>query len=217
MNQMTDKHSLFIPILAATAATIWALSNYAMQTEWMFYWIIAAFGIPFTAKGMLSPLFVAAPLLMAIAMIFGTATAVTAASGYSLLAAITRLLARADNTRTIFLGAAYTICDTLCYGAVYHFLKSVSLFAAIVAMAGISYLVTSQFRFKNERWMDRLPLFLNALLASSCAGFLSVFNNPLIPIVALPIMAVIHYWTRLHEHRFQTDSVTRAPYDIAGN
>ncbi len=213
MKALIDRYITFLVVLAAIAIVFWAAINYAMDKDWILFLILAAMTIPFTTKLMLSVLFTGAPLLMAIAMIYGTATCVIAAAAYALLAALFLRLAHTSNARVLFANAAYMICEAFLYSVAYHLLRPVNLFFAITAMAFVSYLVTSFVRNTYERWTDRFPLLLNPFLAASCAAFLSAFHNPLMPFLAFPAVAVIRYWTRLHESRLRAVSI---PASLSG-
>ena len=188
-------------VLAAVAIVIWAVLHFEMRTGWVLFFIVAAMTIPFTTRRMLSVLFTGTPLLMAIAMIYGTPACVVAATLYALMAAVFLRLKRAGTVWVLCAGFGYMVCEAFLYSAAYHVLKPVNLFLAIVAMAFVSYLVTSLLRNERETWTDRFPLLLNPILAASCAAFLSVFDHPFVLLVALPAIAVIRYWTKIHESR----------------
>jgi len=172
-----------------------------MRTGWVLFFLVAAMTIPFTTKRMLSVLFTGAPLLMAIAMIYGTPTCVLAATAYALLAAVCLRLGGAGSTWTLCAGVAYMVCEAFLYSAAYYVLKPVNLFLAIVTMAFVSYLVTSLLRNERETWTDRFPLLLNPFLAASCAAFLSVFDHPFVLVLAIPAIVIIRSWTKIHENR----------------
>ncbi len=201
MKIQIDRYVTLSAILAAIAIIIWAVSNYAAGKDWVFFWILAAITIPFSTKLMLSVLFTGTPLLMAIAMAYGVSTCVIAATAYALLAVFTLRLARAGKIQMLIAAAAFMVCEAFVYSLAYHLLRSVNLFVAIMAMTLVSYLATSLVRNPNERWIDRFPLILNPFLAASCAAFVTAFQSPLMPLLSLPVVAVIRYWTGLHECR----------------
>jgi len=211
MKALLDKHLSFILVPAAIVIVVWAALNYVSGKDWILPGILAAMTIPFATKLMLTVLFTGAPLLMAIAMIYGTPTCVIAAAGYALLGALSMRLARAGNARMLIAGPACMICEAFLYSTAYHFLKPVNLFLAIMAMAFVSYMVTSLVRNAYERWTDRFPLLLNPLLAASCAAFITAFYNPLMPFLAFPVIAVIRYWTGIHENRLRTVPAAASP------
>jgi ABC-type Co2+ transport system permease subunit len=134
-------------------------------------------------------------------MIYGTPACVLAAAAYGLLAAISLRRGFPGTAWTLCVCVAYMVCEAFLYSTAYHLLRPANLFLAIVAMAFVSYLVTSLLRYRNESWTDRVPLLLNSFLAASCAAFLAVFPHPFIAVVAIPMVAVIRYWTKIHEGR----------------
>jgi hypothetical protein len=210
MNTLFHKRASLAVVVAAVAIVCWAVSHYDARRDWIIFFLVAAMTIPFTTRLLLSVLFTGAPLLMAIAMVYGTPACVLAATAYGLLAAISLRRGFGGSTWSLCACVACMVCEAFLYSAAYHLLKPVNLFLAIVATAFVSYLVTSLLRNRNESWTDRSPLLLNSFLAASCAAFLAVFPHPFIAALAVPVVALIHYWTKIHEGRLGGGSAQAA-------
>lgn len=187
------------------AVVCWAALRYEMPHGGILIFMLAALTTLRVTKLRLSLLFTGAPFLMLIGMVWGTHICVLAAAAYALLAVFILYTARAANARTIWLCASLMVCEAFLYCAAYRLLKAVSLFPAILAMAFVSYLVTSLVRHENEGWKERFPLIFNPFIAASCAAFIATFyrEDSLAPLLAVPAVAVIWYWTQLHERRIR--------------
>jgi hypothetical protein len=201
MKMLPHRYARPAVILAAVAVVCWAVSRYEARIDWIIFLLIAVLTIPFTTGLLLSALFAAAPLLMAVAMIYGTPACVLAVAAYGLLAAVSVRRSFPGTIWDLCASVALLVCEAFLYSAAYHLLKPVNLFVAVVAMAFVSYLMTSLLRRENESWTNRSPLLLNPFLAATCAAFLSVFRHPFAAVLSVPAIAVIRYWTKIHESR----------------
>lgn len=195
----------FVVGAGAVAIVGWAALRYEIPQGGILLFMLAALTTVCVTKLRLSLLFTGAPFLMLIGMVWGTHVCVLAAAAYALLAAFVLYTAHAANARTIWLCASLMVCEAFLYSAAYHRLKPVNLFPAILAMAFVSYLVTSLIRHENEEWKERFPMIFNSFIAASCAAFIAPFyrEDSLVPLLAVPAVAVIGYWTQLHESRIR--------------
>jgi hypothetical protein len=207
-------------IILFTAAIIilcWSVSTLLhspQDVRWIVIALLAIITVPFAVflPSTGTMLLLGDTYLMAIAIMYGSATCVIATAFYALVAVV---LFRFLGASASVFNFSLIVCDAFLYSSAYHIAKPSGialtalvlavvsfLFSSVIAAAAVSWQQHDSFHLK--RWAkSSLPLSINTLLAAACAVFIAATyrTNAWSPLAAAPVIWIIWTWTKAYKSR----------------